>query len=259
MEKIAAPMKELLSISVVSHRQMALISELMQDIHENCSNLNIELILTLNLSEDLVLHAQDFFFPVKVIKNLAPKGFGANHNQAFKQACGQHFCVVNPDIRFDSDPFSLLLSQMKDPAVGVIAPLVVGITGEPEDSARRFPTPAIILAKVLGHGRVSDYSLVTREIEPDWVGGMFMMFPRQVFERLHGFDERYFLYYEDVDLCGRLQLAGYKVRVCPQAQVVHHAQRSSHRSLKYLRWHLASMMRFFLSPVYRQLKKQKQQ
>jgi GT2 family glycosyltransferase len=85
-----------------------------------------------------------------------------------------------------------------------------------------------------------------------------MLFPRQVFEQLHGFDERYFLYYEDVDMCGRLQLAGYKVAVCPQAQIVHHAQRSSHRSLKYLRWHLASMLRFFFSPVYRQLRKQKQ-
>jgi N-acetylglucosaminyl-diphospho-decaprenol L-rhamnosyltransferase len=71
---------------------------------------------------------------------------------------------------------------------------------------------------------------------------------------LHGFDERYFLYYEDVDLCGRLCLAGLRVVVCPDSQVVHHAQRSSRRSLKYLRWHLASMLRFFLSPVYRQLK-----
>lgn len=257
MEKIAAPVQELLSISVVSHRQMALIAGLMQDIHENCAGLNIELILTLNLDEEFVLHEQDFFFPIKVIKNLQPKGFGANHNQAFKQSPGQFFCVINPDIRFGFDPFSLLLTQLNDPAVGVIAPLVVGTTGDLEDSVRRFPTPSIILSKAFGHGSKGDDSLVTRDIEPFWVGGMFMLFPRRVFEQLHGFDERYFLYYEDVDMCGRLQLAGYKVVVCPQVQVIHHAQRSSHRSLKYLRWHLASMLRFFLSPVYRQLKKKK--
>lgn len=258
MEKIAGSTQELLSISVVSHRQMALIAGLMQDIHENCAALNIEFILTLNQDEELVFHEQDFFFPIKVIKNLAPKGFGANHNQAFKQADGQFFCVINPDIRFSSDPFSLLLTQLKNPALGVIVPLVVGITGELEDSVRRFPTPSIILAKVFGHGRRGDYSLVSGEIEPDWVGGMFMLFPRQVFDRVHGFDERYFLYYEDVDICGRLRLAGYRVVVCTGSQVVHHAQRSSHRSLKYLRWHLTSMLRFFLSPVYRQLKQRKQ-
>jgi N-acetylglucosaminyl-diphospho-decaprenol L-rhamnosyltransferase len=257
MEKIANPVQGLLSISVVSHLQMPLIAGLMQDIHEHCKNLNIELILTLNLDEELVFHSQDFFFPVRVIKNQRPKGFGANHNQAFQQAFGQYFCVINPDIRFGSDPFSVLLNQLKDPALGVIAPLVVGMTGALEDSVRRFPTPLIILSKVFGQGRGGDYSLAHSEIEPDWVGGMFMLFPRQVFEQLHGFDERYFLYYEDVDLCGRLLIEGYKVGVCPQVQVVHHAQRSSHRSLKYLRWHLASMLRFFLSPVYRQLKKQK--
>lgn len=259
MEKVASPVQQLLSISVVSHQQMALISGLMEDIHENCSHLNVELILTLNLDEELVLREQGYFFPITVIENHAPKGFGANHNQAFRKARGQFFCVINPDIRFASDPFFALLTQLQDPSIGVIAPLVVGMTGQLEDSVRRFPTPAIILSKILRRERESDYSMVTCDTEPYWVGGMFMLFSRHVFEQLQGFDERYFLYYEDVDLCGRLHLTGYKVGVCPQAKVVHHAQRSSHRSLKYLRWHLASMLRFFLSPLYRQLMKQKQQ
>ena len=74
-----------------------------------------------------------------------------------------------------------------------------------------------------------------------------MLFRREVFEKLRGFDERYFLYYEDVDLCARLNLQGYAVALCPAATVVHHAQRSSHQSIKYLRWHLLSMLRFFVS------------
>jgi len=82
-----------------------------------------------------------------------------------------------------------------------------------------------------------------------------MMFPRSVFSLLQGFDERYFLYYEDVDICARLNLAGFPVAVLPECTVVHHAQRSSHRSLRYLRWHISSMMRFFMSPVYRELKR----
>ena len=80
-----------------------------------------------------------------------------------------------------------------------------------------------------------------------------MLFPSGIFERLGGFDERYFLYYEDVDICGRLRLQGHEVVLCPQAKVTHHAQRTSHRSVRYLRWHLTSMLRFFFSSVYRRL------
>ncbi|MFT6591523.1 MAG: GT2 family glycosyltransferase, partial [Rhodoferax sp.] len=99
MEKVADASKNLLSISVVSHGQMVMVAQLMKDIHENCEQLDLELILTLNLDEELLFQTSDFFYPVKVIRNLIPKGFGANHNQAFKQALGQYFCVINPDIR----------------------------------------------------------------------------------------------------------------------------------------------------------------
>lgn len=248
-----ATKNKVLSISVVSHGQLKFISELMHDIQNHCNQVQIEFILTLNIEESFSYKTPDFFYPIKIIKNLSPKGFGANHNQAFKQASGQFFCVINPDIRFDSDPFSALLANSGHASVGVIAPLVLDPDGNVEDSARRFPTPSIILSKVFGQRKQVDYSVSDQLIKPDWVGGMFMLFPRRVFQQLHGFDERYFLYYEDVDLCARLRLAGYQVAVCPGSQVVHHAQRRSHRSLKFLRWHMASMLRFFLSPVYRQL------
>lgn len=257
MEKIVIQPVALISASVVSHGQMDLISGLMQDIQKFCSGLNIELILTLNLDEPLNFRESDFFFPVKVIKNKTKKGFGANHNQAFKQAQGNYFCIINPDIRFESNPFPALLASIEEPQAGVVAPLVEGVSGELEDSVRCFPTPAIIFSKAMGRQQPADYSLAQKTVEPDWVGGMFMLFPKQVFAQLNGFDEGYFLYYEDVDLCGRLQLAGWRVLVCTDSRVVHHAQRSSHRSLKYLRWHLGSMLRFFLSPVYRQLKKRR--
>lgn len=253
MEKIADSVSMLLSVSAVSHGQMSLISGLMQDIQKHCKHLKVEFILTLNLDEPLPFVGSDFFYPLKIIRNLTPKGFGANHNQAFKLASGQFFCVINPDIRFGSDPFSALLANLSHSCAGVIAPLVLDPDGNVEDSARRFPTPSIILSKVFRQRKQVDYSVSDQPMMPDWVGGMFMLFPRRVFQQLHGFDERYFLYYEDVDLCARLRLAGYQVAVRPDSKVVHHAQRSSHRSLKFLRWHMASMLRFFLSPVYRQL------
>lgn len=254
MDEVVQELPVLISISVVSHGQLELIASLMKDIQRLCFDQSIELILTLNLDESLVLQKSDYFFSIKVIRNPIPKGFGANHNQAFKYARGKFFCVINPDIRFGKNPFPELLKCLEVTKAGVVAPLVIAPTGELEDSVRFFPTPLIILKKALGQRGTPDYSLAHLTVEPDWVGGMFMLFPRAVFERLDGFDEGYFLYYEDVDLCGRLQLAGFRVAVCTTSRVIHHAQRSSHRNLKYLRWHIRSMLRFFFSPVYRQLK-----
>lgn len=247
--------KETFSISVVSHGQMHLIRNLMQDIATHCVNRSLELILTLNTSEDLGIDPKEYLYPITVIRNEHPKGFGANHNQALCSSIGDFFCVLNPDIRLENCPFDALASGVSAPGVGIIAPKVLGVTGGVEDSARRFPTLTKILRKVFSRDWKSDYALQDTPVDVDWVGGMFMLFRRSVFAQFNGFNERYFLYYEDVDLCARMNLAGLRVVVNPAVQVVHHAQHSSHRSLKYLRWHLGSLLRFLTSVEYRQLKR----
>jgi len=249
MEKIAASDSVDITVSVVSHLQIELVAQLLADIDAHCADSRLEVILTLNISEHLPFDLTGYSFPVKLIRNASAKGFGANHNQAFRHASRRYFCVMNPDIRLDSNPFETLLACFADPSIGVVAPLVLGENGEVEDSARRFPTPLTILCKALGRCKGADYAIGPKPFQPDWVGGMCMLFPHAVFERLRGFDERYFLYYEDVDLCARLRLLGYEVLVNPQAKVTHHAQRTSRRSLTYLHWHFKSMMRFFLSQV----------
>lgn len=239
-----------ISISVVSHAQIGLVADLVRDIDEHCKDSALELILTLNLDETLPFASDSFSFPIKVIRNATPIGFAANHNQAFTYTAGRYFCVMNPDIRLNNNPFPMLCECLKNQAVGVVAPLVLGMNGEIEDSARYFPSPLKILCKVVDKCINSDYAVWDTPVYPDWVGGMFMLLPRCIFERLDGFDSRYFLYYEDVDICARLRLQGYEVVLCPEARVIHHAQRSSHRNFRYLRWHLRSMTRFFFSSVY---------
>ncbi|MEO8342475.1 MAG: glycosyltransferase [Gallionella sp.] len=238
------------SVSIVSHLQGQLLNVLLSDLEKHCKAYPLEVLLTLNLPEDLPFNPGGFRFPVIVHENPAPKGFSANHNQAFTRSSGQYYCVMNPDVRLDMDVFALLLACLQDMTVGVAAPVVVGASGAIEDSARRFPTPFKILCKALGGCRGSDYAVKDQAVFPDWVAGMFMLFRREVFEELGGFDERYFLYYEDVDLCARLRLQGYEVALCPDARVVHHAHRSSHRDFKYMSWHLTSMLRFFLTPPF---------
>ena len=253
MEQIAVNSPVDVSISVVSHGQIGLIVALLADLESQCRESRFEVILTLNLDEELPFALDQFSWPIKIVRNALPKGFSANHNQAFTQAVGNYFCVVNPDIRLVGNPFQTLVACLNDPSVGVVAPLVLGADGTPEDSARLFPSPMRILRKMLG-GSNPDYVMNGLPVHPDWVGGMFMLYPLHIFERLGGFDEKYFLYYEDVDICARLRLLNYEVAVCPDAKIIHHAQRSSHKSFRYTRLHLTSMTRFFLSPVYRQLR-----
>jgi GT2 family glycosyltransferase len=124
---------------------------------------------------------------------------------------------------------------------------VVDATVEREDSARRFPSVPSLAAKLLGFAPRLDYAIGSEPFSPDWVAGMFLAFRREVFAAVDGFDERYFLYYEDVDLCRRLRASGFDVRLVPGARVTHLARRESRRSFRHLRWHVASVTRYLLS------------
>jgi N-acetylglucosaminyl-diphospho-decaprenol L-rhamnosyltransferase len=238
-----------ITISIVSHRQAHLVLQLLTDIDRYCGP-EIEVILTMNIQEEQPIDTGQYLHNIKLISNTSPKGFGANHNSAFALANGRYFCVMNPDVRFSANPFTGLLECLSNSHVGIAAPLVLGADGSIEDSARRFPTPIQILAKIVRRARLPDYATDKGSVSPDWVAGMFMLFPAAVFRKMGGFDARYYLYYEDVDLCARLKLAGYEIAVCPKVQIVHDARRQSHRDWKYLRWHLRSMMRFFLSKPF---------
>jgi N-acetylglucosaminyl-diphospho-decaprenol L-rhamnosyltransferase len=247
---VTAPTAQI-SVSIVSHRQAALVGALLGDLARHCKPAQLEVLLTLNLPEPLSFDVASFPFSVALIHNRQPQGFAANHNQAFSRASGDYFCVLNPDIRLQADPFVPLLKALQqDATLGLAAPRVVGLDGRTEDSARRFPSPFSILQKTLRLGGRGASAIGNQSIYPDWAGGMFMLLPRTVFAGVQGFDSRYFLYYEDVDLCARMRLAGYRVLVTPEATVVHAARRDSHTKWRYLRWHLASMLRFFCSSVY---------
>lgn len=241
------------SISIVSHRQAQLVLSLLDDIQQYCAGVSIEIILTLNVEEQILFNTSSYDFSVRIIRNQIPKGFGANHNAAFRLATGNFFCVLNPDIRFTNNPWPALMACASEVGVGLIAPCVVNSDGIREDSARKFPSMSEIVKKVFGGKSVLHDDGCQPISNPDWVAGMFMFIPRDAFQEIGGFDEHFFLYYEDVDLCARLTLAGYRILLCSTVSVVHDARRSSRKKLRYMYWHFASAIRYFSSPVYRQL------
>ena len=242
--------RPVLSLSIVSHGQIELVSLLLADIKMHCDAAAVEVILTVNIPEHLPVTPETFPFALTVIQNLVPQGFGRNHNQAFRQARGEFFGVINPDVRSGSDMFASLLAGLNLPSAGVVAPLVVNPLGAIENSARHFPTPLTILCKLFGRCQGADYLIGETPVYPDWVGGMFMLFRCDVYQQLGGFNEKYFLYYEDVDICARIWLKGLRVALIPEAKVTHEARRSSHQQAAYLLMHIRSMARFFWSVTF---------
>ena len=239
-------------VSVVSHGQWALLQALLESL-DRCQPGRIDrLVLTINVPEPIDEQRLACLpFAVTVVRNPRPLGFGANHNRAFghagldragtdadADADASHFAVVNPDIRFENCPFDALAEALaRHERLGVAAPRIVGPDGRLENAARRLYTPGSILAE-----RRARYVMPRR---PAWLAGMFLAFRARAFEAVAGFDERYFLYGEDFDICARLRLAGWELGHIPHPDVVHDARRDSHRSARHLLWHLASMARIW--------------
>jgi N-acetylglucosaminyl-diphospho-decaprenol L-rhamnosyltransferase len=233
------------TVSVVSHGQNALVNGLLEDLARHCAA-DISLLLTENVPDRIPFNAEGWGQRIQVNRNRQPRGFGANHNAAFR-ACGTPlFCVLNPDIRFAADPFPPLVASLADPRVAAAGPLVRSPAGAIEDSARRFPTLMSLARKALGPQPGPEYPADQGPLEADWVGGMFMLLSSDAFRSVGGFDERYFLYYEDVDLCRRLRAAGKSVVYNPLAAVVHDARRGSRRNPGLMRHHAASLLRYLL-------------
>lgn len=240
-ERVAHPGGRV-SISIVSHRHGALLPGLLQDIERFCKD--VEVLLTVNVPESLPFGESEFRFPLRILRSAAPRGFGANHNAAFRQANGNYFCVLNPDIRFDANPFPVLIEALARDQAGVVAPKIVNSQGQVENNARRFPTLSGVLRKALTGAQPHDYVIAGEPLHPDWVAGMFMLFRLEVFRGIGGFDERYFLYYEDVDLCLRLRRRGHAAMLEPRVVARHDARRASHRDARHLLWHARSLARF---------------
>lgn len=243
-------MRLMITFSIVSHGQGHLIENFLNDL-TNIRLLSYEIILTINIKENEKFLDKYSELPIKIIRNNKIKGFGENHNSAFKLSSGQFFVIVNPDIRINNPDFKSIIDFMqKDTTIGACGPLVQSSDGEIQDSARFFPTISLLLNRIFriffGLRNSSDYQIINNPIKVDWLAGMFIFFKREVFSSVGGFDERYFMYYEDADICWRIKKGGWSVYLYPEITVIHDAQRTSWKKFKFFRWHLRSIIRILL-------------
>ncbi len=184
---------------------------------------------------------------LEVVAQPLNKGFAAAANLGARRASGPEFALLNPDIRFaHSEDLGLLRQHLSEPTVAAVAPALVLPGGELQDSARNVPSPRDLVVRRLT-GRHPDAIRESAPVDVDWVVGACVVLRRSAFEQIGGFDERYFLYFEDVDLGVRLAAAGYRVRFDPTVLAFHeHAAASRSRlTAPATRHHMRSAMRFY--------------
>ena len=120
-----------ITVSVVSHRQNALVNQAVADLRRHCGD-GIRIIITENVPDSIPFR---LYGTIDIINNARPKGFGANHNAAFTRCTSPYFCILNPDIRISHDPFPRLVEALVRTGAAVAGPLVRDPSGRVEDSA----------------------------------------------------------------------------------------------------------------------------
>ncbi len=195
---------------------------------------------------------------VTVLANERPAGYATNANAAVGQTSGEFVIVANADVVPREGAVDTLVSFMsRHEACGIAGPQLVYPDGRWQPSRRAFPTVSGTLVRrtplrhvrpPLEHQR-SHYQLDTRPTEPvqaDWMLGAFLLLRRSMLDELDGFDDRYRLYCEDIDLCYRAAKAGWERWYVPEAVVEHAypAMTDSRFRTRRTLWHWAGMVHF---------------
>lgn len=237
-----------ISAAIVTYNDGETAYEAAKSIIEHTKRYPLKLYVFDNGSTDNTVSLLKSLDGVTLIENGKNIGFGAAHNLALKNELGEYHFVINPDITVDSDVLSDMTDYLGENEDIVMAmPKILNTDGTEQKLPKKVPT-----FKRLFLGRLSkkvryEYILADKEItdptEIDFCSGCFFGIKTAVFEKLRGFDERYFMYLEDADLTLRAKKQG-KVVMLPQFLVTHKWERTSAKKLKYLIIHISSCFKF---------------
>ena len=220
-------------ISVVNHsnREM-LVSQCLPALARAADQVDggVQLVVLDNASSDGSVSAVGEAFPaVQLIPQKRRAGFGANHNTVAGFTDSRYIFVMNDDAVIQVSALATLIEYLDvRPNVAAAAPRIYADSGRIQQTAWRFLTPGRCVQQLLSMGRVA---LVQTKGESsrrvDRVSGCAVMLRRSSFEEVGGFDEGFFMYSEDSDLCMRLSASDSEVHYVPSASVIHRGQQSS--------------------------------
>ncbi|WP_318466374.1 glycosyltransferase family 2 protein [Photobacterium leiognathi] len=242
-------------ISIVSHGHSRLINELgcLKRLSENFniilkSNKSGDEFTELSQSENVYWLDKDYGL-----------GFGHNNNINFKFCINSldvkdddFFIVLNPDVSISVDEINKLLYFMYKDSVEFAC---INLFKDEnytiyDNSVRQFPIFTQFIKSFLGfkNDAILDKDVIKEKVNVDWAAGSFLAFSAKRYRELNGFDEKYFMYCEDIDICYRSYKQGYPLLYYPDIKALHYAKHQNRKLFsKHLYWHISSVFRFLLT------------
>ncbi|ARV07286.1 glycosyl transferase family 2 [Polaribacter sp. SA4-10] len=180
-------------------------------------------------------------------------GFGKAHNFILDKINSQFHLILNPDVAFDAEVIPALIKELKaNKEVAFISPKVVSPNNEYQYICRKHPTIIDLINRKINFSKKKIYNNEYRNQDleksfyPDFIHGCFMLFKTQDFKDLKGFDERYFLYMEDADICKKIDNMDKNKLYFPKVKITHHHQRGSSKHFNLFLYHISSAIKYFL-------------
>lgn len=264
-------MKPLLSIIITSYKNPALLELCINSLRKSVENIDYEIVVADSSTEQETIDMMNDKFPeIKFFSNTWNTGYGYLVNQGLAAAQGDYVFIINGDIIIkDKKTITELMNFVKDnPDVGMAGPKQINFDNSVQPSCFRFYSPLTVLYrrtflkkfsfakkhldKFLMGENTSQYD---KAVDTDWLMGSALMVRRQAIDKVGKLDDqRYFMYFDDVDWCWRFWEAGYRVVYYPLASVFHyHGKASAGQNAflavlfnKYARIHIKSYLKFLL-------------
>lgn len=264
----------ILTVQIVNWNAREDLRQALRSLFEHAPTFPFEVLVLDNASQDGSVQIVEKEFPqVRLLVSERNLGFARGHNLLARHARGRYLLLLNPDTVVMRDTLTKLIRFAEaHPEAGIIGPKLLNPDGSLQYSCRRFPNPIAAIFRNTPLGRLFPNNRYTRDYlmldwdhnsirEVDWVSGAAMLVRREVYQQLGGFDEQFFMYVEDVDLCYRAWQAGWKVLYYPDAIIIHAIGRSTdlvankmiiafHQSMyKFYKKHYARKTPFYLRPL----------
>jgi GT2 family glycosyltransferase len=220
-----------ISVSIVNTNNRELLLGCLETLQASLTpEVDVEIVVLDNASDDGSVEEVSKRFPdVRLLPQRFRAGFGANHNTVIRASTGRYIYVLNEDTFSENWGFAELVAEMgAHEKAGALGPRIADPGGRHQWSAWRFPTPAVSVLGMPTLGRLGIAQ--AKNIQPravDWVLGAAILLRREALDEVGLFDEGFFIYFEEVDLCLRLRRAGWEVRYFPAVTVVHYESQFS--------------------------------
>lgn len=186
---------------------------------------------------------------IQLVENL---GYGGGNAEGFRFCQGKFLAILNPDIEVQKETLDTLLSVLKqEKKIGIVVPVLQTQTGKILENCRKFPSLLGLIKRRLFGSQILKSVPKCNIRETEWAQGSFWVLRRELFEKLDGFDSRFFLFLEDTDFCRRIWKKGFRVLQACSAVATHSPNRLSGGNIakalcrKTFWIHLSSVVKYF--------------